>query len=157
MFCREVKIDTHLAEGIAAIAGPHNFYGDVSCLKKRNLIFKKQQKFDSEKCTYQGVDNRISYSVTPPFLHRFQITTSGNMTARSFHQYCPVCGRQLQIDTKLVNTNVVCQHCGGTFLATAQKSHHCSNTIFPASQRAKIESLLLQGSRVIHSRKVSRC
>ena len=25
MFCREVKIDTHLAEGIAAIAGPTIF------------------------------------------------------------------------------------------------------------------------------------
>ena len=79
------------------------------------------------------------------------------MTNNFFHQHCPVCGRALRIEIKLADTDVVCQHCGGNFLAIAQKNNHCSDTISPASQRAKIESLLLQGSRVIHSQRVSRC
>ncbi|MDA7886383.1 hypothetical protein N9B10_05820 [Pirellulales bacterium] len=79
------------------------------------------------------------------------------MTNNFFHQHCPVCGRALRIEIKLADTDVVCQHCGGDFLAIDQKCQHRSDTILPGSRQVKIESLLIQGSRVIHSQRACRC
>ena len=79
------------------------------------------------------------------------------MNKTFFHQHCPVCGRTLRIEKKLEATEVVCQHCGGDFLAIDQKFQQRSDTILPGSRQVKIESLLIQGSRVIHSQRASRC
>ena len=35
-----------------------------------------------------------------------------------YHQRCPVCGRMLLIQVRLLGSRVYCQHCGGGFLAT---------------------------------------
>lgn len=34
-----------------------------------------------------------------------------------FHQRCPICGRQLDIDVSYLGAKVYCQHCGGRFIA----------------------------------------
>jgi len=36
----------------------------------------------------------------------------------SYHQSCPVCGRNLHIGVTLLGKRVYCQHCGGAFVAT---------------------------------------
>lgn len=36
----------------------------------------------------------------------------------SYHQHCPVCGRNLRIGVTLLGRRVYCQHCGGGFIAT---------------------------------------
>lgn len=38
--------------------------------------------------------------------------------AISYHQNCPVCGRNLRIRVTLLGKRVYCQHCGGGFIAT---------------------------------------
>ena len=35
----------------------------------------------------------------------------------SYIQACPVCGRHVRIDVRLLGTRVYCQHCGGGFRA----------------------------------------
>ena len=79
------------------------------------------------------------------------------MTPSYFQQHCPICGRTLRIESRLVGTNVVCQHCGGNFSAKVQKVRYRCDTILPVGRQTKIEALLLQGSRVIHSGKASKC
>jgi len=79
------------------------------------------------------------------------------MTPSYFQQHCPICGRTLRIESRLVGTNVVCQHCGGDFSAKFQKTRYHCDTIMPFCRQTKIEALLLQGSRVIHSGKASKC
>ena len=36
----------------------------------------------------------------------------------SYHQHCPVCGRNLSIAVNLLGRRVYCQHCGGGFIAS---------------------------------------
>ncbi len=79
------------------------------------------------------------------------------MTPLYFQQHCPICGRILRIDSQLVGTDVVCQHCGGDFSAKFQKTRDHCDTIMPVGRQEKIEALLLQGRRVIHSGKASKC
>ena len=37
-----------------------------------------------------------------------------------FNQTCPVCGRTLRVQVKLLGRQVYCQHCGGGFVAVAE-------------------------------------
>jgi predicted RNA-binding Zn-ribbon protein involved in translation (DUF1610 family) len=36
----------------------------------------------------------------------------------TYHQSCPVCGRGLIVNVRLLGRRVYCQHCGGGFIAT---------------------------------------
>ena len=38
----------------------------------------------------------------------------------AFLKHCPVCGRPLQVPVDSLGLQVICQHCGGRFLAAAE-------------------------------------
>lgn len=63
----------------------------------------------------------------------------------SYHQSCPVCGRSLIVNVRLLGRRVYCQHCGGGFLASdpANSSVHESEH---ARQR-RVDELLRTAAR----------
>ena len=57
-----------------------------------------------------------------------------------FVQYCPVCGRPLQIRVAYLGRRMRCDHCGGRFIATA------------AEQRSALatDELLARAEELLH-------
>jgi hypothetical protein len=69
--------------------------------------------------------------------------------AVSYHQGCPVCGRTLQIQVKLLGRRVYCQHCGGGFLATDSASVSPSGELVDRPLDAVVDDLLERAARLI--------
>lgn len=52
-----------------------------------------------------------------------------------FLQECPTCGRGLEIRVEYLGRTMVCQHCGGTFVAAQQVA--TQQAVTPAVERAE--------------------
>lgn len=63
----------------------------------------------------------------------------------SYHQHCPVCGRGLIINVRLLGRRVYCQHCGGGFVATDPASGPASKSA--DSRQKRVEELLRSAAR----------
>ena len=66
-----------------------------------------------------------------------------------YHQGCPVCGRTLQIQVKLLGRRVYCQHCGGGFLATDGASVSPLGESVDRPLDAVVDDLLERAARLI--------
>jgi transposase len=63
----------------------------------------------------------------------------------SYHQSCPVCGRSLIVNVRLLGRRVYCQHCGGGFLATDPASPPAHET--QKERQRRVDELLHQAAR----------
>lgn len=60
-----------------------------------------------------------------------------------FLQECPTCGRGLEIRVEHLGRTMVCQHCGGTFVAAQQAvttANELAETVLPTASRAHAQA-----------------
>ncbi|NDC63843.1 MAG: response regulator [Planctomycetia bacterium] len=64
----------------------------------------------------------------------------------SYHQRCPVCGRTLLIQVRLLGSRVYCQHCGGGFLATDSACAHADHDAVERPLESVVDDLLARAA-----------
>ncbi len=70
-----------------------------------------------------------------------------------FIQGCPTCGRRSQIRVKYLGKNVVCQHCGGHFLAADPANVRCDTVDDEETALHRADELLeTMAQRKTHAR-----
>jgi hypothetical protein len=74
-----------------------------------------------------------------------------------FNQACPVCGRTLRVQVKLLGRQVYCQHCGGGFVAVAEGMHATDSQDRFQSRAEVIDDLLARASVQLQGAARSSC